>query len=67
MAQLMPLPLTVCCFSKIKICFTFLAPAHSGSPGKMGRYTCVVAVAISNSDVVDFTNNLYGHSTTATL
>jgi len=25
MAQLMPLPLTVSCFSKIQICFTFLA------------------------------------------
>ena len=28
MAQLMPLPLTVSCFSKIQICFTFLVPAH---------------------------------------
>ena len=34
MAQLMPLPLTVCCFSKIQIGFTFLVPAHLGSPGK---------------------------------
>ena len=34
MAQLMPLPLTVCCFSKIQIGFTFLVPAHPGSPGK---------------------------------
>jgi len=33
-AQLMPLPLTVCCFSKIQIGFTFLVPAHLGSPGK---------------------------------
>ena len=32
MAQLMPLPLTVCCFSKIQIGFTFLVPAHPGSP-----------------------------------
>jgi len=31
-AQLMPLPLTVPCFSKIQIGFTFLVPAHSGSP-----------------------------------
>ena len=30
MAQLMPLPLTVCCFSKIQIGFTFLVPAHPG-------------------------------------
>jgi len=34
MAQLMPLPLTVSCCSKIQICFTFLVPAHPGSPGK---------------------------------
>jgi len=27
-AQLMPLPLTVSCFSKIQIGFTFLVPAH---------------------------------------
>jgi len=35
--QLMPLPLTVSCFSKIQIGFTFLVPAHPGSPGKTGR------------------------------
>ena len=34
MAQLMPLPLTVSCFSKIQIRFTFLVPAYPGSPGK---------------------------------
>jgi len=34
MVQLMPLPLTVSCFSKIQIGFTFLLPAHLGSPGK---------------------------------
>ena len=31
-AQLMPLPLTVSCFSKTQIGFTFLVPAHPGSP-----------------------------------
>ena len=30
----MLLPLTVSCFSKIQIGFTFLVPAHLGSPGK---------------------------------
>jgi len=38
MVQLMPLPLTVSCFSKIRIGFTFLVPAlpaHLGSPGQM--------------------------------
>jgi len=34
MAQLMPLPLTVSCFSKIQIGFTFLVLAHLDSPGK---------------------------------
>jgi len=34
MAQLMPLPLAVSCSSKIQIGFTFLVPAHPGSPGQ---------------------------------
>ena len=34
MAQLMPLPLTVSCFGKIQIGFTFLVPAHPGSTGQ---------------------------------
>ena len=33
-AQLMPLPLTISCFSKIQIGCTFLVPAHPGSPGQ---------------------------------
>ena len=34
MAQLMPLPLTVSCSSKIQVGFTFLVPAYPGCPGK---------------------------------
>ena len=34
MAQLMPLPLTISCFSKIQIGFTFLVPAHPSSAGQ---------------------------------
>jgi len=34
MAQLTPLPLTVSCFGKIQIGFSFLALADPGSPGK---------------------------------
>ena len=34
MAQLMPLPLTVSCSSKIQIGFTYLVPAYPGCPGK---------------------------------
>ena len=42
MAQLMPLPLTVSCFSKIQIGFTFLVLAHPGSPGKRAvKRVCV--------------------------
>jgi len=38
----MPLPLTVSCFSKIQIGFTFLVPAHPGSPGKRAvKRVCV--------------------------
>ena len=41
-AQLMPLPLTVSCFNKIQIRFTFLVPAHPGSPGKRAvKRVCV--------------------------
>ena len=41
-AQLMPLPLTVSCFSKIQIDFTFLEPAYPGSPGKRAiKWVCV--------------------------
>ena len=41
MAQLMPLPLTVSCFSKIHIGFAFLVPAHPGSPEKGPLNGCV--------------------------
>ena len=42
MAQLMPLPLTVSCFSKIQTGFTFLVPAHPDSPGKRAvKRVCV--------------------------
>ena len=37
----MSLPLTVSCFSKIQIGFTFLVPAHLGSPGKGPLNGCV--------------------------
>ena len=43
MAQLMPLPLTVSCFSEIQIGFTFLVSAHPGSPGKRAvKRVCVL-------------------------
>jgi len=40
--QLTPLPLTVPCFSKNQIGFTFLVPADPGSPGKRAvKRVCV--------------------------
>jgi len=41
MVQLMPLPPTVSCFSKIQIGFTFLVPAHPGSPRQRPLNGCV--------------------------
>ena len=44
-AQVMPLPLTVSCSSKIQIGFTFLVPAHLGSPGQRAiKRVCVVCL-----------------------
>jgi len=37
------MPLTVSCFGKIQIGFTFLVPAHPGSPGKGPLNVCVCA------------------------
>ena len=49
MAQLMPLPLTVTCFSKIQIGFTFLVLAHLGSPGKRAvKRVCVCVCVLLN-------------------
>ena len=46
MAQRMPLPLTISCFSKIQIGFTFLVPAHPGSPGKRAvKRVCVCVLS----------------------
>ena len=46
MAQLMPLPLNVSCFSKMQIAFTFLVPAYPGSPGKRAvKRLCVCIYA----------------------
>jgi len=46
MAQLMPLPLAVSCFSKIQIGFTFLVPAHPGSLGQMAVKRVCVCVCV---------------------
>jgi len=48
MAQLMPLPLTVSCFTKIQIGFTSLVPAHPGSPGQRAvKRVCVCVYGLA--------------------
>ena len=42
----MPLPLTVSCFNKIQIGFTFLVPAHLGSPGQRAVKRVCVCVCV---------------------
>ena len=58
MAELMPLPLTVFCFSKIQIGFTFLVPAHLGvvpDKGLLNGCVCVcVCVCVLIYTVVGF-------------
>ena len=46
MAQLMSLPFTVSCFSKIQIGFTFLVPAYLGSPRKRAVKRVCVRVCV---------------------
>ena len=50
MAQLLPLPLTVSCYSKIQIGFTFLVPAYPGSPGKRAVKRVCVCVCVTVCD-----------------
>jgi len=47
MAQRMPLPLAVSCFSKIQIGFAFLVPANPGGPDKMAvKWVCVCVIHV---------------------
>jgi len=61
-AQMMPPPLTVSCFSKIQIGFTFLVPAHPGSPGKRAVKRVCVCVCVNErtSDSDGDAGNLRG-------
>ena len=52
MAQLMPLPVTVSCFTKIHIRFTFLVPAHLGSPEKRAIKRVCVCVCLTTTSFV---------------
>jgi len=55
MAQLMPLPLTVSCFSKVQIGFTFLVPAHPGSHTKKGPLNVCMYL------MIDILRMFWGH------
>jgi len=46
MAQWIPLPLAVSCYSKIQIGFTFLVPAHPGSPRQRAVKRVCVCVCV---------------------
>ena len=46
MAQLMPLPLTISCSSKIQIGFTFVVLAHLGSPEQRAVKRVCVCVCV---------------------
>ena len=65
MAQLMPLPLTVSCFSKIQIGFAFLVLAHLGSPGKRAvKWVCVcvcVCVLSGTTQVSQYQKHTHTH------
>jgi len=71
MAQLMSLPLTISCFSKIHIGFTFLVPVPPGRPGKravkrvcvFGRPKLQIPASMSNVSIFKsqpFTDLLVG-------
>ena len=50
MAQLMSLPLTITCYSKIQIGFTFLVPARTGSPRQRAVKRVCVCAFLPSSD-----------------
>jgi len=64
MAQLIPLPLTVSCFSEIQIGFTFLVLAYLGNPGqnpesrkRLCVYMCVCNCVSVSTGVRDGTHS----------
>jgi len=62
MAQLMPLPLTVSCFSKIQICVTFLVLAYLGSPRKRAvKRVCVCMYCCAFSALTLLVGRQEGH------
>jgi len=62
MAKRMPLTLNISCFSKIQIGFTFLVPAHPGSPGQTAvKRVCVcvcVCVSLDKGAIAETTQSV---------
>jgi len=63
MVQLMPLQLTVSCFSKIHIGFTFMVSAHPGSPGQSAVErvcvrACMYVCALTSATVMVATDRI---------
>jgi len=61
-AQLMPLPLTVSCFSKIQIGFTFLVPAHPGIVPEKGLLNVCSVVVVTKFIIIIFSEKFYFQS-----
>jgi len=60
MVQLMSLPPTVSCFNKIQIGFTFLVPAHPGSPRQRAVKRMLLLLCSSFVDDDMFAHNWPG-------
>ena len=65
MAQMMPLPLTVSCFSEIQTGFTFLVPAHPSSPGQRAIKLVCVCVCV-HVDVPKGKSGMKNHASSIT-
>jgi len=62
MAQLMPLPLTVSCFSRTQIGCTFLVPAHPGRTGQRAVKRVYVNCAVGRRHLVRLVRHHLGPS-----
>jgi len=67
MAQLMQLPLTVSCFNKIRIGFTFLVPADPGSPVSCFLFHFSVLLLATLYDHMFMYVGLFVHSNSAVV
>jgi len=64
MVQLMPLPLTVSCFSKIQTGFTFLVPVYPHSPRKRAvKRFCVYMLGVFLDHTVDSGSSSFKRAT----